>query len=112
MSFAASRAGPLPTPPGRTWRGGRGSIPLGGLAAKYPQATANFDVASDWFAQEARALAAAKELRATMEDEPSEEQRIRMAGLLSQARAMYALAIDEVGRTLRKIGGPRSDQTG
>jgi len=69
-------------------------------------------VASDWFAQEARALAAAKELRATMEDEPSEEQRIRMAGLLSQARAMYALAIDEVGRTLRKIGGPRSDQTG
>ena len=57
-----------------------------------------------------QAIAAQERLRATMEDEPSEEQRVRMAGLLSQARAMYALAIDEVGRTLRTIGGPQPDQ--
>jgi hypothetical protein len=76
---------------------------MAGLAAKYPQAKANLESASEDFALESQALAAAQRLRASMGEKPSEEQRTRMAGLLSRARAMYALAIDETASALSKM---------
>jgi hypothetical protein len=79
------------------------------LAEGYPKAKANLEMAGDHFALEAAALGAARTLRAGVEDPPSEEQCVRMAGLLSSARAMYALAIDEIARALPKMEGQASD---
>ncbi len=73
------------------------------VAPKYPAAKANLESASEDFALESQALAAARQVRATMGEKPSEEQCARMAGLLSRARAMYALAVDEIARALPKM---------
>jgi len=70
------------------------------LAPKYPRAKANLETASEDFAQESQALAAARKLRAAMGEKPSDEQCARMAGLLSRARAMYALATEEIERAV------------
>jgi hypothetical protein len=70
------------------------------LAAKYPQAKANLESAAEDFAAESEALAAAQKLRESIIGEGTSEQCARMAGLLSRARAMYALAIDEIARAL------------
>jgi hypothetical protein len=73
------------------------------LAEKYPEAKANLDMAGNHFAEEAEALTAAHYLRRAFEDEPSEDERVQVAGFLTRARAMYALAIGEVSRALSKI---------
>lgn len=73
------------------------------LAEKYPEARANLQMAGNHFSQEAEALTAAHYLRRAFEDKPSEDERVQVAGFLTRARAMYALAIDEVARALSKI---------
>jgi hypothetical protein len=73
------------------------------LAAKYPSAKANLEMASEHFGLEAKALASARDLRTAIDGDASDDQSVRMAGLLSQARAMYALAIDEIARAAHKI---------
>ncbi len=75
------------------------------LAAKYPPAQANLESASEDFAAESEALAAAQKLRGSLQGEGTPEQCARMAGLLSRARAMYALAIDEIERALPLLAG-------
>jgi hypothetical protein len=76
---------------------------LAELAAKYPTARAHLELASANFAAESEALAAAHALRGALTEEPSEEQCAQMAGLLSRARAMYVLAIDELAQALPKL---------
>jgi hypothetical protein len=73
------------------------------LAEKYPEAKANLETAGNHFFEEAEALTAAHYLRRAFEDKPSEDERVQVAGFLTRARAMYALAIDEIGRALAKI---------
>ncbi len=73
------------------------------LAAKHPAAKAHLELASEDFAAESEALAAAQKLRSAIKEQPSQEQCAQMAGLLSRARAMYALAIDEIARALPKM---------
>jgi hypothetical protein len=80
------------------------------LAEKYPQAKANLQMAGNHFFEEAEALTAAHYLRRAFEDKPSEDQRVQVAGFLTRARAMYALAIDEVGRALSKIEASEADR--
>lgn len=58
-------------------------------------------MARNHFFEEAEALTAAHYLRRAFEEKPSEDERVRVAGF--RARAMYAPAIDEVGRALTKI---------
>jgi hypothetical protein len=70
------------------------------LAAKYPAAKAHLELAAEEFTRESEALAAARARRGTLKESPTEEECARMAGLLSQARAMYALAIDDIGRAI------------
>lgn len=48
-------------------------------------------------------VATCGEVVAEREGELSEEQCVRAAGHLSEARAMYALAIEEIERALRRI---------
>jgi hypothetical protein len=82
------------------------------LAAEYPKARANLGMASEHFALEAEALAAARDLRASFKKDPSDEQCVRMAGLLSRARAMYALAVDEIAAGLSQIASRAPDTSG
>jgi len=82
------------------------------LAAKYPSAKANLEMASEHLGLETTALAGARDLRAGIAGDPSDEQCVRMAGLLSQARAMYALAIDEIARAVHKIESAAADASG
>ena len=82
------------------------------LAARHPEARANLKSASEAFAQEAGALSAAQQLRASVEAEMTAEQRTRMAGLLARARAMYSLGIEEIADALVKLDGPQSDAGG
>ena len=79
------------------------------IAPKYPEAAPYLELASEHFAKDAAALVAAGAVLGDRKSEPTEEQCARVASHLSEARAMYALAIDEIAAALRKIGGPKSN---
>ena len=79
------------------------------LAAKCPRARANLESASEAFAEEAEALSAARQLRASIEEDGTAEQCTRMAGLLRRARAMYCLGIEEIADALAKLDDPQSE---
>jgi hypothetical protein len=82
---------------------------LAEIAPKYPEATPYLGLASEHFAKEAAALGAARAVLGDRKSEPAEEQCARVAGHLSEARAMYSLGIDEIAAALRRIGGPQSN---
>ncbi len=82
---------------------------LAEIAPKYPEAKPYLELASEHFAKEATALGAARAVLGDRKAEPTEEQCARVAGHLREARAMYALGIDEVAAALRKIGGVQSN---
>ena len=84
------------------------SVP-NGLGVKVREAKANLQMAGNHFFEEAEALTAAHYLRRAFEDKPSEDERVQVAGFLTRARAMYALAIDEVGRALSKIDASEAE---
>jgi len=72
------------------------------LSPKYPDAKAHLELAADCFARESAALEACQKAlgdRKSISDEP----RRRAAGHLSEARAMYALAISQIAAALREI---------
>lgn len=75
------------------------------LAPKYPEVSAHFEMAAEHFAREADALDSCYKLfpTRTQEEFQKPENHIRAAAYLRQARAMYALAIDEIARALPKI---------
>ena len=73
------------------------------LAPRHPKARAHLEAAAGHFARESEALTACAEGLAGREKELSEDESIRAAGHLSDARAMYALAIEEIARALRRI---------
>jgi len=70
------------------------------LAAKYPGAKTHLEIAAAEFALESAALEACRKALANRDQELSDDQCAQAAGYLGQARAMYALAIDEIGRAL------------
>jgi len=73
------------------------------LAPKHPKAQAHLEAAAGHFARESEALTACAEVLAGREKGLSEDQCIRAAEHLSDARAMYALAIEEIARALRRM---------
>ena len=74
------------------------------LAPKYPEAKVHFEMASEAFAAESSALVKAAALPADKDkDKPDPATGQRAAAYLSQARAMYALGIDEIARALKAI---------
>ncbi len=75
------------------------------LGPKYPQASTHLEMAAEHFAREAEALDSCYKLfpERTQEELDDTDRRIRAAAYLRQARAMYALAIDEIARSLAKI---------
>jgi hypothetical protein len=79
------------------------------IAPKYPTAKAYLELASEHFAADAAALGKAQAVLGDRKQEATEEQCQRVAGSLSEARAMYALGIDEIAAALRKLGGPKSN---
>jgi hypothetical protein len=79
------------------------------IAPNYPKARPYLELAAEHFAKDAAALAAARVLLGDRKQEPTEEQCARVASYLSEARAMYALGIDEIAGALRKISGAQSD---
>lgn len=79
------------------------------IAPKYPEAKPYLELAAGHFAKDAAALESARAALGDRKQEPTEEQCARVAGCLSEARAMYSLGIDEVAAALRKIGGPQSN---
>jgi len=74
------------------------------IAPKYPEAKAHLEMAAEHFAGEAKALEACVQALGDRKQTPSDEQCIRAAGCLSQARAMYALGVEEMAAALGKIG--------
>jgi hypothetical protein len=79
------------------------------IAPKYPEARPYLELASEHFAKEAAALEAARAVLGDRKAEPSEEQCARVAGHLSEARAMYALGIDEIAAALRRTDSRRDN---
>ena len=75
------------------------------LAPKYPEVSTRLEMAAEHFAREADALDSCFKLfsNRTKEEFQKPESHIRAAAYLRQARAMYALAIDEIARALPKI---------
>lgn len=73
------------------------------LAAKHRQAKTELEMAGEHFAREAAALRACHKVGADGPEKPTEDQCLRSAAYLEEARAMYALAIGEIGRALGKI---------
>jgi hypothetical protein len=73
------------------------------LAPRYPKAAPYLEMAAEHFARESEALTACQKVLGDRKEEPTEDQRIRAAGYLSQARAMYDLAIAEIERALRRV---------
>ena len=71
------------------------------LAPKYPDAAAHLEMAAEHFARESAALQACHKVGADGPQKPTEDQCLRSAAYLSEARAMYALAIEEIARALR-----------
>ena len=63
------------------------------------------EMAAEHFALESEALDSCLKLfpESTQEERQQPGRRIRAAGYLRRARAMYALAIDEIARALAKI---------
>jgi hypothetical protein len=78
------------------------------LASKYPKAQAHLEMAAEHFARESEALKACQKVLADRKQELSDDQCIRAAGYLSQARATYALGIAEIERALRYIDGKQN----
>ena len=76
------------------------------LAAKHPAAKAYLETAAEDFALESAALEACRKTLADRSAEPSDEQCAHAAGYLSRARAMYALAIEEIERALPIVAKP------
>jgi hypothetical protein len=79
------------------------------IAPKYPEAEPYLELASGHFAKDAAALEAARAALGDRKSEPTEEQCVRVASHLSEARAMYSLGIDEIAAALRKIDGRRDN---
>ncbi len=73
------------------------------IAPKYPQAKAHLEMAAEHFARESAALEAARTVLGDRRKDLTDDQCVRAAGYLSQARAMYLLAIEEIERALRKV---------
>ncbi len=73
------------------------------LAPKYPEGRAHLEAAAGHFARESVALKACADALAGPEKERSQEQYIRAAGHLGEARAEYVLAMKEIARALRRI---------
>ncbi len=76
------------------------------LAAKYPAAKSHLDLAAADFALESAALASCQKALANRDQEFTDDQCVQAAGYLSQARAVYGLAIDEIERALPLITKP------
>jgi hypothetical protein len=74
------------------------------LAPKYPEAKAHFEMAAEAFAAESATLVRAAALPPDKDkDKPDPDTGRRAAAYLSQARAMYALGVDEIARALNAI---------
>lgn len=75
------------------------------LAPKYPEVSTHLEMASEHFARESEALSSCLKLftKRTQEELDEPDRKIRAAAYLRQARAMYALAIDEIAHAIPKI---------
>ncbi len=73
------------------------------IAPKYPEARPHLEAAADHFAAESAALASCQKLLADREKGITEEQGIRAAAYLSEARSMYQLGTEEIELSLRDI---------
>jgi hypothetical protein len=77
------------------------------LAPRYPEAKVHLEMAAEAFSAEATALVKCAALPADKDkDKPNPDTGQRAAAYLSQARAMYALGIDEIARALKAIKNP------
>lgn len=76
------------------------------IAPKYPNAQAHLEAAAQHFGQESKALTACREILNDRSKEPDDEQCVKAAAALREARAMYTLGIEEIERALGKIDKP------
>lgn len=76
------------------------------LAAKYPAAKIHLALAGSDFALESAALESCRQALSERGQDLSDEQCAQAAGYLSQARALYSLAIDEIERALPLMAKP------
>jgi len=77
------------------------------IAPKYPAAKAHLEMAAEHFARDAAALEACRSALGDRKKAPTDEQCVKAAGYLRQARAMYTLGIKEVAAALSKIPDER-----
>jgi hypothetical protein len=75
------------------------------IAPKYPETRVHLEVAAEHFAREAAALEGCRDALGDRSKEPTDEQCLRAAGRLREARAMYELGIEEIERAVGRIGG-------
>jgi len=75
------------------------------IAPSYPKAEAHLEAAAGHFAAESAALACCQKLLADREQGITDDQCIRAAAYLSEARAMYQLGTEEIERSLRDLPG-------
>jgi len=73
------------------------------IAPKYPEGKVYLELAAGHFAGEAAALRAVQAALGDRSKEATEEQCVRAASALRDARANYALGIEELARALGKI---------
>ncbi len=76
------------------------------IAPKYPNVQAHLEAAAQHFGQESKALIACREILNDRSKQPDDEQCIKAAASLREARAMYVLGIEELERALAKIDKP------
>ena len=73
------------------------------IAPKHPEAAPHLSLAANHFARESAALAACEGALGDRAKEPSDEQRLRAADCLQQAREAYADGMGEVAAAVRAI---------
>jgi hypothetical protein len=78
------------------------------IAPKYPEAKAHLAMAAEHFAREAAALESVGKDLGDRKQGPTDEQCVRAAGHLREAKAMYELGIGEIERAVRKMGAARA----
>jgi hypothetical protein len=79
---------------------------LQAIAPGYPAAQAHLEAAAGHFLRESDALTACRETLGDRSKEPTDDQCVRAAAHLREARAMYLLGIEEIERALGKIDQP------
>jgi hypothetical protein len=79
------------------------------IAPKYPEARAHLEMAAEHFARESAALTEVGKDWGDRKQEPTDEQCVRAAGHLREAKAMYELGIGEIERAVRKMAPPRAE---